>query len=499
VRWDEPDYLILARNLLRGDGYQIFGVPDLVWPPGAPVLAALSLAAGVSVDKGLVLWHVVLGAVSCGLLYGLSREVTGNGRLAAIAGLLASVSPTLAVWPLYWGSLTEPVFLALLLAGLWATWRLFQGGGPLAGLLAGLSFGASYLVRTEGLFWWGVLLLVALGLAVYRRRGWGTIAVYALGFLVVAAPYVGYLYRHTGQLMVSGKTGIVLLVSPQVTQYGGIGQDYTARLDSTGTEILWLSPEQFEISWLDVVLADPRGMVRQVQRNLALAQQALVDPLLGLGLVALAVLGFFGTAWGRRRWRGELFWLAALLPLGILFISKVETSYLVPMVPVAMVWAARGMVHLSRWAESTLPPLGPRQLSAATWSLIILALLSAGGLWGQVEVARTGQAGLIPSHKVAGRWLADHSEPGEPVMSRNSELGLYADRPLVAFPNAGWGEVLAYARARGARYLVTDDWELTQLRPQLSFLLDPIQAPDELEHLATFVGPRRTTLVYRIR
>ena len=30
VRWDEPDYLILARNLLRGEGYHIFGSPDTV-------------------------------------------------------------------------------------------------------------------------------------------------------------------------------------------------------------------------------------------------------------------------------------------------------------------------------------------------------------------------------------------------------------------------------------------------------------------------------------
>jgi hypothetical protein len=60
-------------------------------------------------------------------------------------------------------------------------------------------------------------------------------------------------------------------------------------------------------------------------------------------------------------------------------------------------------------------------------------------------------------------------------------------------------EVLAYARAREARYLVTDNWGLTQLRPQLSFLLDPSQAPAELEHQVTFIGPRRTTLIYRLR
>ena len=62
VRWDEPDFLILARNLLRGVGYQVFGKPELIWPPGAPILAASSMLAGVATDQALAVWHVVAGA-----------------------------------------------------------------------------------------------------------------------------------------------------------------------------------------------------------------------------------------------------------------------------------------------------------------------------------------------------------------------------------------------------------------------------------------------------
>lgn len=534
VRWDEADYLILAQNLLQGRGYQVFGVPDLVWPPGAPGLAALWLAPGLPVDTALPLWHVVAGALACALLFGLSREVTGSESIAAIAGMLAAASPALAVWPLYWGSLTESPFLALLLAGLWATWRLLHGGTWRAGLAAGLAFGASYLVRTEGLFWWGAFLLILAGRAVWKRQGWLALATFLASFMLVATPYVLYLYQHTGRVMLSGKTGIVVLLSPQVIERGGLGQDYAATLDSRGEEILWLSPEQFEYSWLDSVRADPVAALRLLRANVTLAVQALVDPLLGRLLLGLAALGLMGEAWDRRRWAGMAFWLAALAPLGVLFISKVEVRYLVPLVPVVLVWAAQGMTFLFGWARVTVanirsgqdtrdPVLGGQAsavqrpwsvgpegtgtgLSRAhphsrAWTAFAVALLAGVlvlGLAAQWRVASRGQASMTPSHEDAGRWLAANSAPGEAVMSRNTEVGLYADRPLIAFPNASWEEVLAYGRARGMRYLVTDDWELTELRPQLAPLLTPAQAPPELEHLATITDDRRTTLIYRV-
>jgi len=240
-------------------------------------------------------------------------------------------------------------------------------------------------------------------------------------------------------------------------------------------------------------------MLQQMRANLSLAWEALVDPLLGLMIMGLVTLGLWGSRWDPRRWVGEAFWLAGVLPLGILFISKVETRYLVPLVPIVLVWAAQGVLHLAGWIEASIACVLPVRLRPTAWGVLITIVLLICGLSGQIAAARAGQASLVPSHEAAGLWLAAHSNADEPVMSRNSELGVYADRPLVAFPNADWADVLAYARARRTRYLVTDNWELTQLRPQLSFLLNPAQAPAELEHQATFVGPRRTTLIYRLR
>jgi 4-amino-4-deoxy-L-arabinose transferase-like glycosyltransferase len=511
LRWDEPDYLILGRNLLRGAGYQIYGTPDLMWPPGTPLMAAASLGVGISVDYALVVWHVLAGAAACAILFGLARDVTGNALVAALAGLLAAVAPALAVWPLYWGSMTEPLFLAFWLAGLWATWRAMRDGSWLAAGIAGCAFGASYLVRTEGIFWWALFLLPVSVIAFRRRQRWLVPALFVAGFLVLALPYVAYLFNHTGRLMISGKTGIVVFLSPYFVELGGLGHDMLTSLDSTGREIMWLSPEQFDISFLDTVVGDPAGFLRQVRANLVLAQDGLLDVLVGFLIVGLALLGLFARPWNRRRLAGEAFWFAAIIPLAILFISKVETRYLVPLVPIIFVWTAYGFVGMGSWLAGTvdqvrqpgksapqasLPDRG-RAVSAVAIALLIVAAGLSVRL--QLGTARVEQAKLPLSHKEAGLWLAQNSQEGEAVMTRDRELALYADRPLIALPRGDWATVLDYGQARGADYLVIDDWEIRELRPELSFLLDPSQAPAEAEYLRTFVDPRRTTYVYRLR
>ncbi len=164
--------------------------------------------------------------------------------------------------------------------------------------------------------------------------------------------------------------------------------------------------------------------------------------------------------------------------------------------PLLLIWAGRGLDVLLRWLEGTLAgwPAGRRLAPVAT-ALLLMALLAAS-LWQQRTVGQAGAASQFPSHEAAGQWLAQHSQPGEVVMTRNSEVGLYAGRPLAALPDATWEQVLAYGQARNARYLVIDSWELETVRPQLSFLAQPAAAP--LPLLAELSDPRRTTWVFEL-
>ena len=499
IRWDEPDYLLLARSLLRGSGYRLNNLPELHTPPLGPFLAALAVKLGAPLDAGMLVWHVIAGAVLAGVLYGLARDLTGRRDLGLLTALLAAMSSALAVQPLYWGSMTESLFMAFLFAGLWAAWRALGSEDWKPYALAGLAFGFSYLTRPEGLIWWAWFALILAGVILYKRRSWRPLLLYLALFLILALPYLAYLYQHTGHIILSGKTGLTAAMSVQIVEEGNaLGNDYGSLLDSTGQEILWFSPERFEISMLGVIRSDPVGAFWRTVANLKKAVRLMVSPLLGLILAGLLAFGLWARPWPRERIPAEGFLLAALLPLAVVPLFHVQTRLLVPWVPIALIWAARGLDVLMRWAGETLAPWPKLKPLGLLWAgLILLAVVGMMGK-SQIAAAQAGQRTYSFSHNQAARWLAENAPPDAVIMTRNAEIGVYADRAVIPLPNAHWPQILAYGRARNARYLVIDDWEMRTVRPQLAFLAHPATAPPEVEFMASFSDPNRTTFIYKL-
>ncbi|MEA3335493.1 MAG: hypothetical protein U9R25_06245, partial [Chloroflexota bacterium] len=58
--------------------------------------------------------------------------------------------------------------------------------------------------------------------------------------------------------------------------------------------------------------------------------------------------------------------------------------------------------------------------------------------------------------------------------------------------------VLAYARDRDADFLVMDAWE-AKLRPQLSFLMLPQEAPPQLRYLSTVGSGPDDVVIYQFQ
>jgi hypothetical protein len=402
--------------------------------------------------------------------------------------------------------MTESPFLLAVFCGVWTVRQAAMTDRPAWYAGAGLSFGLAYLTRPEGLNYFAVLgLLLALS-HLARRTFWRPATLVRLGLagvvcLAVMAPYLLYLHRATGHWILSGKVGLILDIAPAYLADDQAAHDRAvSRLDSAGTEIMWASPERFERSLSAYILADPRRFVAGVRQNIASTATALFhEGLLPPGIVALAAVGLFGRPWSRRRWADEMWLGAALLPLAGFWLFFVIDRFLIGAVPVGLLWAAAGLSRLAGWARASLrslwPAAGrlPSTLAAALPAVAVLVFCL--GLPPGVFADRIPR--MPWAHVEAGRWLADQTPPDAAIMTRNSEIALYADRPLVASPNAAWPQVLTYARARNVIYYLVDSYELTRLRPQLAAFLDPTRAPQEATHVRTF-NDSGATLLYRL-
>ncbi len=509
IRWDEPDYLYLAKSLATGGGFAVAGHPELHYTPLFPWVASLAFRLLGDLKAASDVIYVLAGALLIGPFYLLVRRLFGR-RAALASGILLALCPALNGWVLYWGTMTEPLYLLWVFTGLWFTWLAVEEGRVWHHLAAGVSFALAYLTRPEGssyALFGGIVLLLAL--LVQRRgrrpRSWAALCGYAIAILLVASPYLMFLHRHTGRWTVSGKLGVTYDIGRAVLARDPAEYDrVTASLDSSGREIIWYSPERFQRDLLGELAASPGQALARVWANFRLFLAAWFDmtvfPTLLLVFVGLA---WFRRPWDRRRAAVEMYWFAALLPVFAAFLPfHMEIRFFAPALPIALAWVGRGAVATGDWAADTLQALvGTRSLRARLRRFLeilptLMVSLAFAGL--SVLAVRQGQKSVDFGHRAAGLWLRDHAPAGSVVMARDLAIALYAEREWVPSPRAEMPQFLEYAAAHGVDYVVVDERELTVIRPHLASLLNPEEAPSGLRLVYEYDGNKGRTLVYAL-
>ena len=555
VVWgDETFYLWVGQSLLDGSGYQFFGFSGSHFSPLFPVAAALiaRLASGFTtnatqaliVGSGAV--YVISGTLLLLPVYGIARRVGGAGPALA-AALVTAVYPMLTVGALFWSTGTEMLYLCLLATAWWGLLVALQDDRLWGYALAGAMIGLAYLVRTEGIVYLvagaGVVSLLRLGslpqdtphlrsertLAhptptrltgllpdISARWHWAgrcSRALAAAGillgvFFLMISPYLIAQWAETGQFQLTEEAGFAYTSMEGLAEQNvALFDRATWGLDPPSGEVYLFAPVSTQQGFLDAITADPMGFARRLRVNLiTLLGTAFSTRLIPWPLVALAFLGLFSRPWDARRLRGELLLVAFLAgPLSFLLFD-VQARYLVGLLLPALVWIGEGAAQLGGWLAETSAECGmrnanhkwPFRIPHSALRVLPVLLLSAVLLWQTPRVwtmlHRTHS--FQPGHLTAAAELQAHGgSTAAVVMSRYPAIAFHAGTRWAPTPNAAWPEVAAYARQHEARYLVMDAWE-GQLRPQLSFLLDPANAPGDLRYLATVDGGAGPMVIY---
>ena len=517
IRWDEPDYLWLGKSLLTGRGYTIAGAPDLHYTPLLPVLSGAVYLLTHDPELGTSFWYVLLGALVALPVYFLARRTYGQ-RVALLSAFLVAIFPALSSAVLYWGTMSESLFIFLVYCGLWAAMAALDRDQVARLAVVGGLFGLAYLARPEGLVWLvAFAVLCVLTWALKRRplgrHGLARLAACLAAFALLAAPYALFLYRHSGKWMATGKLGITYNIGQAVLDRDPVLYDkVTASLDAQSGEILWWSKNRLEEGLVDVFLSDPAAFLRRIWRNAqGMRASVLSSSIFPPFLLAPVVLGWFRTPWSRRRLQHEAILWLGVLPVLSFLPFHVEVRFFSPAFPAMLIWAAAGLRDLGNWLGETVShwrrdPTRPEDeggRSATRWHLAPLALL-VGLLvvylsFAHVRIIQRGSDDLSYAHKVAGTWLRGNSPKQAAIMSRDLAISLYAERAFVASPRADYAPYLDYAHRKGATYLVVDEHELRVLRPHLAFLLDDANPPPELEPVFAATDGRGRTIVYRIK
>jgi 4-amino-4-deoxy-L-arabinose transferase-like glycosyltransferase len=509
IKWDEPDYLTLGINLFAGRGYTTGVVPELHYTPLYPIITGLLYQIVRNAQWASNIVYIVAGTLLILPIYAIARRIYGV-RVAIITAVLLVAYPALSASVLYWGTMTEPLFLLLVYCAYYAALVAMEDDRLAAFAAAGALLGLAYLTRPEAII---TIVLIAAYLAFLRllqrrlftRAALSRLAVLILAFALVSAPYLGFLYAKSGRLLISGKLGLTYAMGQAVLDKDPAEYDrLIASLDSTGKEIVWYSPDRFSYSVLGDLLNDPMAFVRRTWANARILSGLLFNRTIFPTLLGIPVLlGLVSSVWDRRRLRRESFLaLLAVIPLASFLPFHIEIRFFAPLLPVLLIWAAGGLVEIGRWLQQTWALLTQQSESrprlVQTLAVLPVVLVVAFFLLMLPRVVRGGQANLDWTHKEAGLWLRDNAPAGAVIMTRDLAVAVYAQRAWIPSPNADLDSVLAYARHHGATHYVVDESEITTLRPQLLRLLDTSRPPAALMYERTFKDDKRRTIIYRL-
>lgn len=406
--YDDGIYLVLGQSLALGEGLRYLNLPGepsaTHFPPLYPTLLSMLWLLTDSVESVSTLARLVnagLYAAFTGLLtVVLCRLTRIPPPVAAVTAVLTVLAAPLVAVALL--ALSEPLFLLLLLPGLWTAERArHPGAGPRVALAAGLVGGLAWLTRSAAL-----PLLAAAAVVYLAERRWRTL----VGYLLGAAP-----------LVLGWQIWVTLADSTVPAALGPNYGSYASWYSGTAT----LSPA--ELVWHTAAL-NLRRIPESLGALMVPAQLAALALPAGLALLTLALAGAFQV-----RQRFPVSALALLGYLGLILIWPFNPARFMHtlwplLVPLVLVAATAGSAH--RWRGAA----GARAALVAALAVGYLATQGtafSSGTWNLPH--RQAAARLVPTLL----WVQEQTEPNA-LIATGLDPAVYLYTGRKAIPPSTW-------------------------------------------------------------
>ena len=405
-------------------------------------------------------------------LYALARIYLSRIPAFAVCLLWACFSFSLVFTT---SPLSQSSFLCYLLWGIVFLHRglATKGKGWLLG--AGAFSALSFLARPEGIVGFGCGFLLCLlplcGRNGFSRKTAAVPALFLLGFLLLAGPYLVALHNHLGYWALTTKTEAAIKT-----------QDGALLLNAQG-ELLRTRPGVSV--WKEYYGTLP-AFCSAVWGNIK-AYFLVYYTMFPVWMHLASLVGMISLLWGRRAaaFPYVLILLAVTAPNYVVNVSKTP-SYLYPVFPALFICFAACFETVAKsvwWVMAKFRSVMRPAVQEAGLAIVLLLVVSYVSLgFYQVADANYQSPGLVGEatmteriFKEAAELMKNGSQQSDVIMTRWGLVGYFADRPVLTLPKGGVTEVIEYGRKHGARFLLIDTPSVLSRRQELTELLGPLE------------------------
>ncbi|MBV8357890.1 MAG: glycosyltransferase family 39 protein [Deltaproteobacteria bacterium] len=431
ISGDGVAYLVMARHFAEG---QWRAALDAVYSPLYPLLISLTHRLIADWEMAGDLLSAILGTAAVATTYLMTREAFGRRDLGLGAAVLMALHPEIAA---YSASVrTEAGYIFLTTGACWLLLKSLNNRRVAVAASGGMVAGLAYLYRTEaiGFLPLGILLFLAAGwLWKQDSRTWVFTAacVFAIAFMMVAAPYIAYLRISTG--------------------HWSIGREFTAAMMYGMGDVASNGGEWQRLGWsattspLTIIFDDPRLYAEKVGQyfvvsiyNFAQALEPLLMVLLAIGIWARGRALFTAPR--------ETFLAAIVLFYFCGFaLSYTGTRFMLHLIPFVFGWVAAGIIVLSKQVAQWHRPGSSRIVHAVVPVAIALILLPQT-LW-PIGYDMRGV-------RYAGEDIAKMTKGPVTVAARDGRVAYYAGARLIQLPPSPPDNVCGWLRSHDGDFLM---------------------------------------------
>ncbi len=492
---DGVTYMQIARNLLLGGelGWQA------LW---APPLFSLLIAAGAKISGNSDLLLItsfispLMGIILVAAIYKLAESLFDR-TTALAAAILTALSPHLL--SISYSTEPEIVYAAFLAVSLLLFARAFLKRSPGFAAAAGLAFALAYLSRSEGFL---IMVFVLGGTAacsgreLSRTAAAKLCAITLICFFIAASPYLAFLKKQYGTIVISPKTSYVLIWMK--------GRD--AKMQDARNPELWGLTASGKLRWQepkglkDLVafwMTDPGQSFADYLRNLSNELPGRIPHNSGMerfpNLIPLYLFAAAGASlwcsWGTLRREKKALLLSPLL---IFLVLPVFTNgwwkYLVPYQPIILLLAAKGVTGCAAWMAKRMGREGTKIAPAAAvlaFGTIAcsyhLALHPLGNSQQEMSNHNTLRANDAVVTKELGTFAAERFGAGKNYMVMWSKLVYYLNGYWTPLPMASIADIRSYAIANRVDYIVFE----ARTSDEMAAMEKPIPGLELVETIAS--------------
>ena len=467
ITTDGVAYAISGKNLTETGRFEIYEKPQLLFPPGYPIAIGIADVFFDDLTFSARFVSFLSGILFVYIIYLIGRRMRGE-KVGLLVSFLAATQPMLVI--LSAESMSESFYYLFVVLAVYQYLKIIEKYTLGGAIILGATIGYCYLIRPEGIL---LLVLVpaflwAKHVSLSRKALASSFLAIIISFSIVSAPYIYFLYKNSGKLAITTKSGPNLVTGIILNgKIIGEANDKEARAyektfyyyDSETNSIKL--PEKFDKldlsgsilgNWKMFLERYAKGLETEIKMMFKAYELILFLPFVAVYFVFIS----------RRREEFGRHIVLFVIPLSFLLLFPafhIEARYLVQVFIFIILLSSLGLAVFLDFLARKINKLefannifcGPVKGVAAFILISAFTASAAAALW--------PGAPYPYEHKIAGEYLKSQGNGSDiVVMSRKPYVNFYAQgKGNFPIPYTSAANVLRFAKANKVNYIVIDE------------------------------------------